>query len=319
MELKFTIMAYEPRFRGGVRVAAGDVNGDGLPDIIAVPGSGRVVTLKVFDGAPDTNQGNLLTQFDVFPKTFRKGAFVDVADFNGDGYNDIFVSADKGWLPAVGVVDGSTLFTGTPTNPVPNPDPSFFTPPNAVLGKYFLAMENRFRGGVRVSAGDINGDDKAEIVVGRGKGKTSTVKIFEGGSFAELATLTPFGPKYTKGLFVAVGDFNDDGVRDVIVGADAGWVPEVLVFSGVGITSPTPTLITRYLAYDPKYRGGVHVMAKTLDGGNPDFPGPVAIWTSPGKGNLNPVQKMTYNGALKPNIVDLIFEDGNFAGGVWVG
>src|SRR5262249_9587768 len=30
--------AYDPRFQGGVRVALGDVNGDGTPDIITAPG-----------------------------------------------------------------------------------------------------------------------------------------------------------------------------------------------------------------------------------------------------------------------------------------
>jgi hypothetical protein len=31
---------YSPNFQGGVYVAAGDVNGDGTPDIITGPGSG---------------------------------------------------------------------------------------------------------------------------------------------------------------------------------------------------------------------------------------------------------------------------------------
>src|SRR5581483_3611532 len=34
----FNFFAYDPNFTGGVRVAAGDVNGDGVPDIITSPG-----------------------------------------------------------------------------------------------------------------------------------------------------------------------------------------------------------------------------------------------------------------------------------------
>src|SRR5262249_261172 len=36
--LKFSFYAYAANFTGGVRVAAGDINGDGIPDIVTAPG-----------------------------------------------------------------------------------------------------------------------------------------------------------------------------------------------------------------------------------------------------------------------------------------
>src|SRR4029453_15207956 len=55
-----SFMAYPSSFMGGVRVAVGDVNGDGVADIITAPGAGSTPHVKVFDGRSVGRRGSLL-------------------------------------------------------------------------------------------------------------------------------------------------------------------------------------------------------------------------------------------------------------------
>ena len=65
-------LAFDPRFTGGVTVAAGDVNGDGRADIIAGAGPGTTPLVAVYSGA----DLSLLGAFDAFDPNFRGGVFV---------------------------------------------------------------------------------------------------------------------------------------------------------------------------------------------------------------------------------------------------
>src|SRR5262245_29673765 len=58
--------AYDPLFTGGVRVALGDVNGDGVLDIITGAGPGGGPQVKVWDGTDHT----LIASFFAFNPAF---------------------------------------------------------------------------------------------------------------------------------------------------------------------------------------------------------------------------------------------------------
>jgi hypothetical protein len=64
--------AYDPRFLGGVRVAVGDVNGDGVPDIITAPGPGGGRDVLIFDGRTFTLMGEILA----YDPMFTGGVYV---------------------------------------------------------------------------------------------------------------------------------------------------------------------------------------------------------------------------------------------------
>ncbi len=64
--------AYTPGFGGGVRVAAGDINGDGHADVITAPGAGGGPHVRVWDGVT----GEELTFWFAYDFNFLFGVFV---------------------------------------------------------------------------------------------------------------------------------------------------------------------------------------------------------------------------------------------------
>ncbi len=82
--LKKSFLAYAADFRGGVNVAAGDVNGDGRAEIVTAPMPGGGPQVRVFD-----NQGRALSSFFAYDKNYHGGLKVTVSDINDDGRSEI--------------------------------------------------------------------------------------------------------------------------------------------------------------------------------------------------------------------------------------
>ena len=169
--------AYDAAFRGGVRVATGDVNGDGIADIITAPGFGGGPVIRVFDGA--TFQ--MIAQFNAYDSSFRGGVYIAVGDINGDGRDEIITGAGEGGGPHVKVFSVS----GTGANI------------SVSQSVQFMAYDSAFRGGVRVAAADFNNDGFDDIVTGAGLGGGPHVKVFDlqqpaNGSFALITQFMAF-------------------------------------------------------------------------------------------------------------------------------
>src|SRR5262249_55714299 len=73
-QLKFSFFAYAANFTGGVRVATGDVTGDGVDDIVCGAGTGGASHIRVYDGT----DGHLIREFMAYDPTFTGGVYVAV-------------------------------------------------------------------------------------------------------------------------------------------------------------------------------------------------------------------------------------------------
>lgn len=310
-ELQFEVRPYEAFFRGGVRAAIGDVNFDGLPDLIVAPGVGRTTTVKIYNGSPDAAANYphaLLTAFNVFPNSFKGGVNLAVGDLNRDGANELVVSADRGWYPRIAVFDGKQVVAT-----------------HSMLVTPFNAFSRKFRGGVSVAVGDIDLDGFDEIIAGSGSGTSATVNIF---SFAKLhgenppasRTFLPFGKGVLGGVFVAAGDVNGDGIRDVTASAGKGGLPRVITFNGAGLMKGAglPAALQTFLPFPNSTRTGVRVVAKPTDGGNPGFVERINLFVAPGPDggpNSKKVRLAQFLGAgLNPQVVERLFEAATFNG-----
>lgn len=131
--------AYDQNFRGGVRVAVMDLDGDGNKEVITAAGLGGGPHIRVFD-----KDGRPLTGgFFAYEQNFRGGVSLATGDVNGDGEREIITAPGQGMRPEIKI----------------------FTKDGKFL-KSFLAYESSFTSGLRVMSDDLGSDGIFEILSG---------------------------------------------------------------------------------------------------------------------------------------------------------
>jgi hypothetical protein len=265
-DVKFTVQPYENWFHGGLNVAVGDLNCDGIPDLAVAPQQGHTPLVELFDGSPDAS-GNyphkLMNSFMAFNRNFLGGLSLGIGDVNYDGDNDLVVGSGPGAPPTIKVFNGETIL---------NPTPSLIGRPFYAFNSTFHeAIDQNFLGGVNVAVGDLNNDGHADIVATVASSGPPVANVFNGNGFGFLRGFNAFSTNNIPGgLTVAIGDVTGDGIRDIVFGSSPGWIPRLAVFSGATLFSaPVVTPFKTLPVAPPNFSGAILVEAEPANGGNP--------------------------------------------------
>lgn len=277
MAAQSSFNAFAQSFTKGVFVSIGDIDGDGVSEIVTGAGRGGDPEVRIY-----TTEGTLLNTFHAYNKNFHGGVRVVAFDLDADGKSEIITAPGPGGGPEVRIFS-----------------------PDGNIQKRFFAFDIDFRGGVNISAGNLGPHGEPRIVTGSGLGG-SHVRFFNAngkesgkglrpfgesmngvvvtavpvnGSRAQLAVAeerlsppvikvynlaSPSAPKkafkahsssYRGGLTLSSGDVNGDDVSEIVVGVGPGQRSKIKIFSlnGVEVSTIEP--------YASTFIGGTNVAA----------------------------------------------------------
>ncbi|MFA5134620.1 MAG: VCBS repeat domain-containing M23 family metallopeptidase [Patescibacteria group bacterium] len=216
---------YPTGFRGGVDVAAGDVDGDGVDEIITGAGPGGGPHVRIFD-----REGNLKGQFFAYAVYMKSGVRVAAADMNGDGADEIITGAGPGGGPHVRI----------------------FKQDGTRIGQFF-AYDEHFRGGIDVAAFPATAQSRAMIVTAAGPGGGPHVRIFTmRGDLQDQ--FFAFDASFRGGVRISAANIETSSMTPEIVAVPAsGGGPQVRMFFYRG------TAVRSYMEFEPWWRGGYDI------------------------------------------------------------
>lgn len=212
--------------------AAGDVDGDGVPDLIV--------------GAPyDSNNGTNSGSVTIFSGS----TWLSIAAYHGNAMHDIFGTSVSG----AGDVDRDGYDDVVVGAPYVSKGAALGGEAQVISGLtgatiYWLtgSVQEGFAGTHVSGVGDINGDGFSDIGVGvPGSVSTShnTVQIYSGIDGSVLHTLTGSADSRFGLSLAGLGDVNGDGFGDLVVGAPGTDLPVTDAGQAVVIVSPTQSVL----------------------------------------------------------------------------
>ncbi len=165
------------------------------------------------------------------------GADVASADINGDGSEKIVYGAGPGTEPKVSIRDKFNKEESS-----------------------FLAYAKNYTHGIQVSAGDVDGDGKDEIVTAPRKG--GQVRIFEADGTPRSLEFWPYGPNFRGGVDVVVAQADPKTEKEeIIVAPMSGYKPLVKIYEPHWGNDT----YSEFLAFAENFTGGVRLAGADVD------------------------------------------------------
>jgi hypothetical protein len=243
-------------------IVTGDLNNDGIPDIVVVNSSDNTVSVLLGTGSIVAN-GNLFMPQVTYATGGTTPTAVAIADMNGDGVPDLIVAnytsdcAPGTVSVLLGVGDGtfgqaSTFAVGDGAEGVAigdfnndgNLDVAISNSNDNTVGILLGKGDGTFQDEVTWAVGnqpigivvaDLNHDQNADIVVADNSDGTVSVLLGKGdGTFQPYAIYPVAAVAYA----LALGDFNGDGNLDLAVVEGQGTSVNVLLGNGDGSFQP---------------------------------------------------------------------------------
>lgn len=222
-----SFLAYHKNFRGGVSVAVGDVTGDGIEEIVTGARRGGGPQVRVFDLS-----GNVLSQFFADNPSDRGGIDVGVADTDGDGVAEIFVTPEV-WG---------------------NGEVKMFNRLGQLQG--LIYPFGRLKGTIHFSFGNMDEDKPEELITLWEDNSHPAVRVLDGnGRYVREFSI----PENLARASLSSGDVDGDGFDDVIFSSSSKQTPMIDVYSSTGERKQF------FFAYAPTFRGGVNACVGDID------------------------------------------------------
>jgi ELWxxDGT repeat protein len=308
--------AFVTRFQGGLRVAAGDVDGDGSPDLAAAPGAtpprttvdfGRSTRLvSLFSGATSPVWTAVTVDVSaVFPESTGDGFFVSlaniVADGSGSGVRELVVaSGQRVAVFEVLVAAGIPSIVPTPLRVVdlvaPGRITAVATGPLFAPGGFDDIVVASSTGTQRVAG--------TTTVTVLGGADLQALRSFKVSSFVESGPARRLVDVFGRGASLAIGDVDGDGRRDLVLGAGANGLGNFRVLGNEFVTASTAsTNRTAFLAAIDSQLGNTSRFGhrrpagpKWRPTGGPDFFTPGDAVGPTGSGFNAPLSVTTFSG-----------------------
>lgn len=191
---------------------------------------------KIIIGSPDgyeqkvsiyDQDGSLLSSFRAYNSTTKFGLSITKCDIDGDFKDEIIMVPKKGGGPHI----------------------IYYTIDGKIKDSFFAGNKD-FRGGLNIACGDINNDDKKEIVLTPQSGGSSYTLIYNTDKNL-ISSFWNYDPKFSKEASVNLIDIDNDYNKEIIINTNQGVNSHVRMFDVWG------NLKDQFFAFNQKQKNGV--------------------------------------------------------------